>query len=262
MLRIFWTSKSAMNANTNKIDAISNNLANTNTAGYKKIDVNFEDLVSESFDRLGYPESKATKGKNNNFTGTGVKTTEWIRDNKQGNLFETGIPSDLTIDGEGYYQLTTPNGETVYARNGSFQVDAQGRLADSNGNLLNIKYENGFNKNNVKLTKSNFAVKETGEIVVTEAGRAQRIGTIELFNSVGDNSLKSIGQNLYATSTDTQMYKVSNPAIRQGYVEGSNVDVATEISDMIVTQRAFELASKGIKAADEMWGIANNLRSK
>jgi flagellar basal-body rod protein FlgG len=262
MLRIFWTSKSAMNATTEKMDAISNNLANVSTNGYKKVDVNFEDLVSESFDRLGYPESKATKGKNSNFTGTGVKASDWIRDNKQGDLFATGISSDLTIDGEGYYQLTTPNGETVYSRNGNFQVDAQGRLTDSNGNLLNIKYENGFNKNNVKLTKSNFSIKETGEVVLTDAGKAQKIGTIELYNSIGDNSLKSIGQNIYAASTTTQMYKVTNPAIRQGFVEGSNVDVSTEMADMVVTQRAFELASKGIKAADEMWGIANNLRSK
>jgi flagellar basal-body rod protein FlgG len=262
MLRVLWTSKTAMMANTEKMDAISNNLANVGTEGYKKVDLSFEDLVGESLDRLGYPASKDSIAKDANSTGTGVKTSNWTRDNSQGSLTETDNPGDLAIDGDGYFQLTTPSNKTVYSRAGSFQVDSSGRLTDSGGNLLNINYDKGFNSSNVKFTNDNFQITEKGEIVIKDKDSSKKVGKIDLYNVIGANGFLSAGSNLYVPDNNAQVFKSTNGAIRQGFTENSNVDVATEMTDMIVTQRAFELASKGIKAADDMWGIANNLRSK
>lgn len=262
MLRILWTSKSAMVANTDKMDAISNNMANVNTEGYKKIDVNFKDLMSESLDKLGYPVSKNTFNKGVNTTGTGVKSTAWVRDNTQGNLITTGTTTDLAVDGEGYYRFTTPNNEKVYSRSGKFEIDGNGKLTDSNGDILDITYSKNFNANNVKLTRDNFSVGENGELSILGKNTTTQVGTIKLYGAVGDNTFKSVGENMFVPDKGATVYEVKNPAIRQGYYENSNVDVASEMTDLIVTQRAYELASKGIKTADDMWGIANNLRSK
>lgn len=260
MQRILWTSKSAMIAKQEKMDTISNNIANSQTPGYKSVEVSFQDLVGESLDRIGYPVSKNSAGKNT--TGTGIKASDWVRDNTQGTLTETDQKGDLAIDGEGYFKLIGPNNQAVYSRAGNFSIDGNGRLADSNGNLLDIKYENGYNANNTKFTDDNYSVGENGDIFVNQNNETKKVGKIELYNAPGDNSFSSIGNNLYVPNSNAKVYKATDSSIRQGYVENSNVDMSSEMVDMIVTQRAFELASKGIKAADDMWGIANNLRSK
>lgn len=262
MLRILWNSKSAMMANTEKLDAISTNIANMNTNGYKKVDVSFKDLVNESLDRQGYPVSKGKNGENAPFTGTGVRTSEGIRDNSQGDLNQTNNPTDFAIDGSGYFKVIRPSGETAYTRVGNFAVDANGKLSDSNGNLLKINYDQGYSKDNVKFSKDNYNVSENGDITIKEGGTSKKIGSIPLFNANGDSSFKSIGDGLYAPDQNVQVYNVKNASIRQGFTENSNVDIASEMTQMIITQRAFELNSKGLKVADDMWGIANNLRSK
>lgn len=257
MFRILWNGKSTMNANQEKLDAISNNLANVGTVGYKRQDVSFKDLLTESLDRQGYPtENKGA------FTGTGVKTTSWNSDKSQGVLTDTGISSNLAIDGEGYFKVTMPDGSTAYTRDGGFKIDSQGQLVDSKGDKLSIDFDNGFNENSVKFTNDNFNIDANGTISLKNNGTSQQVGKISLFNAIGDNSMISIGQNLYVPSKDANLYKVTNADIQQGLVEGSNVDVAQEFSDMILTQRAFELGSKSIKTADEMWGMINNLKGR
>lgn len=262
MLRVLWSSKNAMDAMSDKMDAISNNMANLQTEGYKKVDVNFQDLVGESLDRLGYPNSKSSILNKTNFTGTGVRASDWIRQNTQGPLSETGNKSDFAIDGEGFFQLTTPKNETVYTRAGSFQIDGKGRLTDSNGDILKINFDKGYNSGNVKFTNDNYDVTENGDIVLKDKSGSKKVGNIPLYSAIGDNAFLSIGSNLYVPDKNVKVTKSTNASIRQGFIENSNVDVTTEMTDMIVTQRAFELASKGIKTADDMWGIANNLRSK
>lgn len=262
MLRVLWNSKSAMMANTEKLDAISTNMANTNTNGYKKVDVSFKDLVSESLDRNGYPLSNNKKGGNTPFTGTGVRASEWTRNNRQGDLNQTNNPTDFAIDGPGYFKVIRPNGEAAYTRVGNFQIDATGKLSDSNGNLLNIKYDKGYSKDNVKFSKDNYNVSENGDITIKVSGISKKIGSIPLFSANGDSSFKSVGDSLYVPEQGAAVYNVKNASIRQGFTENSNVDIASEMTEMIITQRAFELNAKGLKVADDMWGIANNLRSK
>ena len=253
-----------MIANAEKMDVISNNIANINTDGYKRIDISFKDLVSESLERKGYPISKDKYGKNLSYTGTGIKTSEGVRDNTQGDLKATGQSSDLAIDGLGYFGVTDRNNDTKYIRAGKFDADVNGTLVDSNGNKLNIDFDKGYNYNNVKLAKNNYVVKETGEIVIINGSTSNKVGKIPLYNSTGDKAFISIGENYYGLNNGSAVYKVSeaDASIKQGFTENSNVDLGEEMAQMIITQRAFELGSKGIKAADDMWGMANNLRSK
>ncbi|GLC32372.1 flagellar basal-body rod protein FlgG [Clostridium omnivorum] len=259
MLRILWNSRAGMNAQQEKLDSISNNLANVNTEGYKKTDVTFSDLVQETLNRQGYPNTKGSISS----TGTGVKASQWIRDGKQGNLLQTGSNTDLAIDGSGYFAVTTADGTVAYTRNGSFNTDSAGSIVDKNGNRLNITFNPGATNEDRVFTQDNFVVSPEG--IVSKrlpGGNTKEVGKIELYNFVGQDSLRSVGENLYVPKAGTQMYQNNDYNIEQGFLEGSNVDVASEMTDMIVTQRAFELSSKGLKTADDMWGITNNLRSK
>ena len=108
MLRTLWTSKAGMNANQERLDVISNNISNVNTTGYKKVEVGFKDLLSESLDRLGTPLNDK-----DSVIGTGVKTSEWFRSNIQGSLIQTAISTDIAIDGEGYFRITSADGEAL-----------------------------------------------------------------------------------------------------------------------------------------------------
>lgn len=260
MLRTLWTSTASMEAASKRMDQISLNVANIGTNGYKKGSVEFKDLVYESLDRNGYPVSKDPSGSNAPITGTGDLAADPVIDTTQGELQVTGMKSDLAIDGEGYIKVKDPNNNTLYARVGSFVVDGMGRLVDSNQNILDINFSKGFNYSNSKFAQDNYTIKENGDVIVDNKGESQKVGTVDVFDAVGDNAFKYMGAGLYTPAADAQVFKTNKASIVQGSVEGSNVSLEQEETDMITTQRAFQLASKGLKTADDMWGMANNLR--
>jgi fagellar hook-basal body proteins len=267
MLRALWSSRAAMNAQQQKLDSISNNIANTNTVGYKREDVSFQDLVYETLNRKGIPT-----GENNTDTlinGTGVKATKWIRDNSQGSLRETGEKTDLALDGEGFFRVTLPDGSKAYERSGSFNIDSTGEIVDKNGNRLDVALtEEGTNMLNSGsvFTTDNFAVKENGDVYLAVDNNGSKTdvlyGKINIYNPIGQDSLTSVGENLYVPNSGTIMNVNTDVNILQGFVEGSNVDVGKEMTDMIVAQRAFELSSRSLKTADEMWGLVNSMKSR
>ena len=257
MLRTLWTAKSGMNANQDKIDAISNNISNANTMGYKKIEVGFKDLLSESLDRLGNPINDKSS-----IIGTGTKTSEWYRDSSQGNLQETLLSTDFSIDGSGYFKVISTDGNELYTRDGSFNIDSTGTLVDNRGNKLELDYLNGYSENNVIFNKNNFLVDKKGDIYIKDGGNFTKVAEIPVYNAVGDRSFVSIGDNLFTPSEGIQVERTRNFDLYQGTLEGSNVDIATEFADMIITQRAFQLSSRSISTADEMWGMINNMRSR
>lgn len=197
MLRVLWTNKTALMANMEKMDVISNNLANSQMPGFKQENVSFQDLVGESLDRMGYPASKTSMGKDANSTGTGVRVTNLTRDNTQGTLNSTDRPGDLAIDGEGYLQLTSPSNQTLYSRGGSFSADSNGRLMDVNGNMLNINFDKGYNSGNVKFTDDNYQVTDSGNVLLKDKDSAIKVGNIGLYNAIGANGLLSVGGNIY-----------------------------------------------------------------
>jgi flagellar basal-body rod protein FlgG len=264
-----------MGAQQEKLDSISNNIANVNTEGYKKVEVSFKDLVYETLNRNGYPNS--TEGADSSINGTGVRAGEWSRDKGQGNLSETGESTNLAIDGEGYFEVLLPDKnedgsfKTAFTRNGSFNLDSDGRLVDKNGNRLNIKFEDNLTDDQKSLSKDKFEVDQQGNVFKKENGDSQKIGQIILYKVSGEDSLRSIGSNLYAVNTSNlngvevpveTPEVVQDSTIRQGFLELSNVDLTKEMTDMIMTQRAFEISSKALKTGDEMWGMANNLRGR
>ncbi|MBE6068743.1 MAG: flagellar basal body rod protein FlgG [Clostridium lundense] len=257
MFRVLWNGRSSMMAQQEKLDTISNNIANSNTTGYKREEVSFQDLMYETLDRRGYP---VNKGENKNLiTGTGVKAGQWIRDNSQGTVVETGSKTDLSIDGPGYFRVRGPEGDML-TRGGSFNINASGNLVDKNGNLLVIEpYANNIN---IPLTKDNFSINEDGVITVKQGNDYIEMGKINIYNTVGDNDLLSVGENLYVPKEGAQPQPVVNSTIMQGFLENSNVDMAKEMSDMIITQRAFSFGSRAVTTADEMWGMVNNIRGK
>lgn len=264
-----------MGAQQEKLDSISNNIANVNTEGYKRVEVSFKDLVYETLNRNGYPNS--TQGAESAYNGTGVRAGDWSRDNKQGSLSETGEGTNLAIDGEGYFEVLLPDKnedgtfKTAYTRNGNFSLDAEGSLVDKNGNRLNISFDDNVSEEDRRLAKGKFEVDQQGNVFNKENGNSQRIGQILLYKVSGEESLRSIGSSLYAVNTaDINGVEVpvetpeivQNSSIRQGYLELSNVDLTKEMTDMIMAQRAFELNSRAMKTGEEMWGMVNNLRGR
>lgn len=286
MLRVLWSGRSAMYAQQEKLDAISNNVANVNTEGYKRQDVSFQDLMNETLDRRGYPVNE--EGNRNLIHGTGVKTGPWIRDNTQGTLNNTGSSTDFAIDGNGYFKVFS-NDKEYYIRAGNFNLDNKGNLVDKNGNILEIDrnieniidedeeydfdddhyddyeedYDDDFDEGQRRtpLTKDNFYVEKDGRVYLKDAKKPRLIGKINIYDAVGENAFISVSDNLYKPVQGVNPEAV-NSDVLQGYVERSNVRMEKEMSDMIVSQRAFEFSSRAVKAADEMWGMINNLRGR
>ena len=255
MLTTLWTSKSGLNANQEKLDVISNNIANVNTTGYKKVNAGFKDLISSSLDEWGNPLNDKTAT-----VGSGVKVGNFTKDNSQGGLQTTNQKTDLALDGNGYFKVISSNGTEYYTRDGSFKLDSYGRLVTANGNILEVQYANGYSQNNTGLTADNFTINKKGEIFAENNGNFENVGEIAVYTAVGNDAFTSVGDNLFKELNGVQVYRTLDADMYQGYLEASNVDLSQEMTDMIVTQRAFQLSSKGITAADEMWEMINNLR--
>jgi len=253
VLRILWNSKNALAAQQQKLDVIANNITNVNTVGYKKENVEFKDLISEELDKRGYPFTKDAQKIATMSTGTGIKTGAITKDFSQGELSSTNIDMDLAIDGSGFYALNTPNGSKVYSRDGGFSIDGNGEIVNSAGYKLDINYTNGP----VPFSSDNFKVDQGGNITNNDG---KLVGTIPLYNTMSSGGMASLGGGIYVPQSDATVFKETGSFVRQGFSENSNVDLSKEMSDMIVTQRAFQLSSQGLTTADQMWQMANNLR--
>lgn len=266
MLRSLWNSRSSMMAQQEKLDIVSNNIANVNTNGYKKINANFKNLVYESLDRKGYPVSLDREGKSILQNGTGVRVGEWIRDNTQGSVTATNFATDLAIDGTGYFEVIQADNSKAYTRVGDFTTDANGTIVDARGNRLSIvdNLGNDINKADgpYSFNNNNFSVDSKGIVSIKGNDGDLSVGKVKISNVIGNKSMLSIGDGLFMPKPDVEIIDSNDYSIMQGYLELSNVDIATEMTEMLVTQRAFQLSSTTLKTADEMWQMANNLRGK
>jgi flagellar basal-body rod protein FlgG len=255
MYRILSTSKAGMNANQTRLDTIGNNIANSETMGYKKVNVGFQNLLSESLNRQGYRTNDA-----NASMGTGVKASEMFRDNSQGNLVSTELPTDFALDGPGYFRVQLANGSTAYTRDGSFKIDGMGRLVDGSGNKLELNYVDGRSEENCQFTKSNLLVDRKGNVFIKDGGYFSKVAEIPVYTAEGDTSFASIGKNLFVPTEGARLERSTDTNMYQGMLEGSNVDLTTEMTDLIVAQRAFQLSSKGVTTGDQMLEMINNMR--
>lgn len=260
-----YTAATGMQAMETKLDVIANNLANNNTTAFKRDRANFEDLLYRQY-RL--PGSQDTDG---NITATGVEVGLGVRvastqsDFDQGAFQNTGNQLDIAIEGNGFFEVTGPNGQTLYTRAGNLNINANGQLVVGSatlGYLLNPPVT-------IPQEATSVVIDPTGEVRYSEAGVEQyaQAGTITLATFINPDGLMKLGDNLFApTPASGDPNNNQTPGqqgvgtLQQGFLEASNVEPTTELIDLINTQRSFELNSQMIRAGDEIMQLISNLR--
>ncbi|MEL7526942.1 MAG: flagellar basal-body rod protein FlgG [Pseudomonadota bacterium] len=250
-----------MKAQEQNVEVISNNVANMRTTGFKKQRADFQDLLYQNLRRMGTETSDAgTIVPTGVQIGSGVKLASTARIMSQGSLEQTDDSLDIAIRGEGFFQIDLPDGTTGYTRDGSFERDADGQLVTVDGYTVNPGIS--IPENIQDLTISN-----DGSVQgVDNTGTTQQLGQIQLARFVNKAGLEAIGDNLFLETDASGAAETGNPSdngfgsLQQYFLEMSNVDAVTEISDLIAAQRAYEMNSQIIQAADEMYSTTTNLR--
>ncbi len=259
MLGSLWSAASGMKAQQLNIDVTSHNLANVNTAGFKKGRAEFQDLMYRTARAAGAPVNTGSTTPVGMQVGNGVRSVAIARIFSQGDFQQTENPYDLTIEGDGFFQVQTSDGTTAYTRDGTFKVDSQGQLVTSEGYLV---------QPNVTVPEGAKDVTVSGDGVVTAvvAGNAVQLGEVQIARFVNPAGLSALGQNLFRPTVASGDPMAGAPGVEgmgrilQGYVESSNVRVIEEMVNLIVAQRAYEANSKSIQTADEMLSGANGLK--
>jgi len=261
MLRSLWTAASGMEAQALNIDVLSHNLANVNTTGFKKGRADFQDLMYETLRLPGSPSTTSTQVPTGIQVGLGTRTAAIQKIFLQGDYKATKNELDMAIEGDGFFQITKPDGDIAYTRDGSFKLDSDGRIVTSDGFLLEPEIS-------VPPDAMTISIGIDGTVSVLQAGQSEpnEIGTIELGNFINPAGLNAIGRNLYLPTAESGDV-VSGTAgedgfgtIAQGFLEMSNVSVVEEMVKLISAQRAYEINSKAIQASDEMLQLANNIK--
>jgi flagellar basal-body rod protein FlgG len=253
MIRSLWIAKTGMEGQQAKLDAISNNLANVGTNGYKRAGVLFEDLMHQNLRPAGAATSDQTQLPTGLTVGLGVRTAATTRNFGQGTLQQTGNNLDVAIKGSGFFQVQLPDGSTAYTRDGAFQLDANGAMVTAAGYSV-------LPGITVPANALSVSVAADGTVNATLPGQVapQALGQLQLANFVNPAGLEPKGGNLYGETAASGNPNAGAPgaaglgALQQGFVEGSNVNVVEELVAMIATQRAYELNSKAIQTSDQM----------
>lgn len=256
MYRILSTGRSGLAALQEKLDLISNNVANSQTDGYKKLETNFESLLNDSIKNNGIPLSNNAR-QGNPSIGTGSKVSKPFRDTEQGAIVQSENPYAIAIEGEGYFGILNEEDNLYLTRNGNFKLSTEGYLVDDLGNAGDAEYfSDGI------LAESIVEITDSGQIIESnEYGEKTVVGQLKLY-SIEDYNLLLENGNGYLVADKIESIDIENSetVLRQGHVEKSNVNIADELIQMISTQRAYELNTKSLRAADEMWSLANNMR--
>ncbi|NMM46313.1 flagellar basal-body rod protein FlgG [Rhodospirillaceae bacterium KN72] len=244
------------------VEVISHNIANMNTTSYQRRRAEFQDLLYQNLRRVGSESSDAdTTVPVGVQVGLGVKTAAVYRITEQGNLTLTENPLDVAINGEGYFQVDLPSGETAYTRAGSFQLDGQGDLVTVDGFTVNPGITIPANAVDISINAS-------GQVLVSIDGQTgtSNVGQLELARFANDAGLLAIGDNLFMETPASGTPNTAVPGttgfgtIQQGFLETSNVNVVEEITNLITAQRAYEMNSKVIETSDQMMSTLTNLR--
>jgi len=251
-----------MQAQQTNVETISNNIANMTTTGYKRQRAAFQDLIYQDLRRVGSNSSDSgTLLPSGAQVGLGVKTGAIYRINEQGNLQQTGNTLDIAIQGNGYFQITLPSGETAYTRDGTFGLSPTGQIVNTEGYVVVPGITIPINATGVTINTS-------GQVQITLDGQtaATTVGQLQIATFPNETGLTAIGDNLLLETAASGAAVTGNPAapgfgsVLQGFVESSNVNVVTEITDLITAQRAYEMNSKVITAGDQMLQTLTNLR--
>lgn len=261
MIRALWTAAAGMNCQQVNVDVIANNLANVNTAGFKRSRPDFHDLLYQNLRSAGTGSNAGAQYPVGMEVGLGARIVSTEKNFSQGDFRETGNPLDLVIEGDGFFQVSLPNGTTGYTRSGAFKLDNQGRLTTSEGWLLTPEIT-------VPSTTVQITVGSDGTISLKngQTGAISNATPLELARFANPAGLESIGHSVYMATSSSGTPITGAPgtqglgSINQGFLEMSNVSVVEEMVNLIAGQRAYEVSSKAIQASDEMLQMANNVR--
>jgi flagellar basal-body rod protein FlgG len=253
MLRSLWTAKTGMDAQQNSMDVISNNLANVSTTAFKSSRIIFEDLLYQTIRQPGSQSTQQTEIPSGMQVGLGVRPIATERIFTQGNPQLTSNAQDVAINGNGFFQVLMPDGSTAYTRDGSFQLDSQGQLVTASGYPIQPALT-------IPVTATSLTIGSDGVVTITQPNSQLpvQIGALQLATFVNPAGLDSIGENLYLETGSSGNANTTVPGLNgsgtlmQNYVEGSNVNVATELVNMIETQRSYEMNSQAITTSNQM----------
>jgi flagellar basal-body rod protein FlgG len=261
MMRALWSAASGMIAQQLNVDTIANNLANTNTAGFKRQRVDFQDLMYQTVRTAGTPVAEGVQLPTGIQVGLGARAAATTKIFTQGTFQDTSNPLDLVIEGDGFFQITTPGGGLAYTRAGAFKLDSSGNVVTADGYQLEPAIA-------IPSAAETIAVGADGTVSVTLAGQTapQSIGQITIARFANPAGLRNVGHSLYAVTEGSGQPDVGIPGengrglLAQGVLELSNVQVVEEMVNMITAQRAYEANSQAIRVADDMLETANNAR--
>ncbi|MFL5254592.1 MAG: flagellar basal-body rod protein FlgG [Rhodopila sp.] len=251
-----------MQAQQTNVEVISNNMANMTTTGFKRRRTEFQDLIYQNLRRVGSDSSDSgTVVPSGAQVGLGVRTAAIYRINEQGNLQQTSNTLDMAIQGNGYFQVTLPTGETAYTRDGTFALAADGTIVTADGYTVQPGLQ-------IPSAATGVTINTSGQVQVTLQGQTapQTVGQIQLAVFPNEAGLDAQGGNLFMQTAASGAPVTGNPAsagfgsVMQGFIETSNVNVVAEITNLITAQRAYEMNSKVITTSDEMMSTLTNLR--
>ena len=254
-----WVAKTGLDAQQTRLSVISNNLANVNTTGFKRDRAMFEDLLYQNVRQAGGQTAQTTQSPTGLMIGTGTRIVATEKNHAQGNMINTQNALDIAVAGEGFFQIAMPDGTIAYTRDGSFKLSNVGQLVTSSGNPLAPPIIIPGNASSITVGEDG-----TVSVEIFGGGGAQQLGQIQVARFVNAAGLTPMGGNLYKQTVASGAPQLLNPGtqsagtLRQGMLEASNVNVVEEMVNMIETQRAYEINSKAISAADGMLRFLNN----
>jgi len=254
-----WVSKTGLSAQDKNLATISNNLANVNTTGFKRDRAVFQDLLYQIDRQPGGQNTENTQLPSGLQLGTGVRVVGTAKQFTQGNLEVTEQALDMAINGRGFFQVALPDGGVGYTRDGQFQLNSDGDLVNGSGFLLEPNITVPQNATTVTVGKDG-----TVSAVVDDQAAPRNLGRLNLVDFINPQGLQAIGDNLFRETTASGAPLEGEPgvgglgSIEQGMVESSNVEVVEELVNMITTQRAYEMNSKVVSAADSMLQFVTN----
>jgi flagellar basal-body rod protein FlgG len=259
MLRALYSAAAGMESQQMNLDVISNNLANVNTTGYKKCKIEFQELLYQTTREPGSEQGAGNQLPTGIQVGQGSRPVATARIFTNGDLTSTGERLDVAVQGDGFFEVQMPDGTRAYTRDGAFKTDSQGRIVTSDG----LPLQGGFQP--VTAGTTNITISSNGNVTYSGAA-GQTSFQVQLVRFNNPAGLESAGSNLYRETSASGTPEMGSPGengfgtLNQGYLELSNVKVVEEMVNLILAQRAYEVNSKAVQAADEMMQQTNNLR--
>lgn len=270
MINILKSGITGMLGQNIKVENIANNISNINTTGYKSSRVNFSDLLYAEKIPKGTPVVLEPVTGLLPQVGTGSRIADIYVNQAAGILHDTGRMLDLAVEGEGYFRVELPDGSSAYTRDGALSFNSEGRLVTAQGNSVSME---GFQPLPPGSRLETLNINSLGEVKIeaaVEDAETERmdvsLGRLRLYSFENPSGLTSLGNNLFAPNESSGNAVWGYPgeeglgSVRQGILEGSNVNLVEEMSRLLISQRYFQLNSRSVRYADEMWSLANNIR--